>query len=77
MSKGKVRLHVQRGVGMTSVSFEAPAEDREAMVAAVKEVLTAMPESTFTGEGVVISSIPSHGPGMDGPQGFIRKPNDE
>lgn len=69
----KVRIHVQRTVGHTSVSLECPAEQRDATVAAAEKLLNAMPESSFTGDGVAITSIPMHGPDMDGPLGFIRR----
>jgi len=69
----KIRIYVQRTVGHTSVSLECPADERDKTVAAAKEILNAMPESTFTGDGVAITSIPMHGPDMDGPQGFIRR----
>ena len=68
----KVRIYVQRTVGHTSVSLECPADLREETVASAKEILNAMPESTFTGDGVAITSIPMHGPDMDGPMGFRR-----
>jgi hypothetical protein len=62
----KVRIHIQRGIGMTSVSLECPAEQREEAVASAEKLLAAMPESTFQGDGVAITSIPGFGPGMDG-----------
>lgn len=68
-----VRIHVQRTVGHTSVSLECPADQRDDTVKAAKELLAAMPESTFTGEGVAITSVPMSGPDMDGPLGFIRR----
>jgi len=68
----KVRIYVQRTVGHTSVSMECPPEEREKTVAAAKEILQAMPESSFQGDGVAITSIPMHGPDMDGPMGFRR-----
>lgn len=69
----RVRIYVQRTVGHTSVSVECPPEERDKTVASAKELLEAMPESTFQGDGVAITSIPMGGPGMDGPQGFIRR----
>jgi hypothetical protein len=51
---------------MTSVSLECPAEQREEAVASAEKLLAAMPESTFQGDGVAITSIPGFGPGMDG-----------
>jgi hypothetical protein len=71
----KIRIHVERMVGRTSVSLECPVEERESAVAATRELLSAIPESTFTGEGMMITSIPSEGPDMDGPQGFFRRMN--
>jgi len=68
----KVRIYVQRTVGHTSVSMECPAEEREDTVKAAKELLASMPESSFQGDGVAITSIPMHGPDMDGPMGFRR-----
>jgi len=73
----KVRIYVQRTVGHTSVSLECPAEERDDTVKAAKDLLNSMPESSFQGDGVAITSIPMHGPDMDGPMGFRRiSPND-
>ena len=72
MKQQKIRIYVQRTVGHTSVSLECPADERDKTVEAAKVLLSAMPESTFTGEGVAITSIPMHGPDMDGPMGFRR-----
>jgi hypothetical protein len=69
----KVRIYVQRTVGHTSVSMECPADQRVEVVKSALEILSAMPESTFQGDGVAITSIPMGGPGMDGPQGFMRR----
>ena len=68
----KVRIYVQRTVGHTSISMECDAKDREETVKSAKEILQAMPESSFQGDGVAITSIPMHGPDMDGPMGFRR-----
>ena len=70
MKQPKIRIHVQRTVGHTSVSLECPADMRKEAVESAKELLDSMPESTFTGDGVAITSIPMAGPGMDGPTGF-------
>jgi hypothetical protein len=75
MKKPVVRIHVQRSVGHTSVSLECPPEERDKAVESAKELLSSLPESSFTGDGVAITSIPMHGPDMDGPQGFFRRIN--
>jgi hypothetical protein len=72
MKNQRVRIYVQRTVGHTSVSLECPADEREKTVEAATKLLNAMPESSFTGDGVAITSIPMHGPDMDGPMGFRR-----
>jgi hypothetical protein len=72
MKPGKIRIYVQRTVGHTSVSLECPADEREKTVESAKVLLESMPESTFQGDGVAITSIPMGGPGMDGPMGFRR-----
>jgi len=69
----KVRIYVQRTVGHTSVSLECPPDQRVEVVKSALEILQTMPESTFQGDGVAITSIPMGGPGMDGPMGFSRK----
>ena len=63
MSK-KVRIYVQRTVGHTSVSLECPADERDKTVEAATKLLNSMPESSFQGDGVAITSIPMGGPGM-------------
>lgn len=68
----KYRLSVTRAVGHTTVSLECPPIFRDDAVAHALKILDAMPESTFQGDGVVITSVPGHGPDMDGPQGFRR-----
>lgn len=68
----KYRLSVTRAVGHTTVNLECPPDLRDEAVAHAKEILDALPDSTFSGDGVVITSVPSHGPDMDGPQGFRR-----
>jgi hypothetical protein len=56
------RISIQRGVGMTGVTIECPPENRDEAVSHAKELLSAMPESTFQGEGVSITTIPGFGP---------------
>ena len=77
MKSPTIRIYVQRTVGHTSVSMECPPEEREDTVKAAKDLLAAMPESSFQGDGVAITSIPMPGPDMDGPMGFRRiQPSD-
>jgi hypothetical protein len=64
---GKIRISIQRGVGMTGVTVEAPVGQMTDAAKIAKELLQAMPESTFQGDGVSISTIPGFGPmrGLD------------
>jgi hypothetical protein len=62
VKKHTVRLHIQRSVGHTSLSLEAPAEQIDHVVAHALDILDKMPESTFSGDGVAITSIPGFGP---------------
>ena len=61
----KYRIHIQRGVGFTAVTIDVPVDAKDEAVAHAKEILEAMPESTFQGDGVAITSIPGFGPRMD------------
>jgi len=65
-SSQKYRISIQRAIGHTGVMIEVPPECAEHAVAHAKELLAAMPESTFQGDGVAISTIPRFGPAMDG-----------
>lgn len=60
--KGKYRISIQRGVGMTSVSIEAPSGHLTDACDAAKDLLSLMPESTLQGDGMSISTIPGWGP---------------
>lgn len=51
---------------MTSISLEAPEGLLTNAVEAAEKLLSAMPESTFQGEGIAITSVPGFGPKMDG-----------
>jgi hypothetical protein len=62
MKTPKIRISIQRGVGHTSVSLECPVDERENAVESAEKLLKAMPESTFQGDGVAITSIPGFGP---------------
>jgi hypothetical protein len=62
MSKSKYRISIQRGVGMTGLTVECDPGYRDSAVAHAKELLAAMPESTFQGDGVSITTIPGFGP---------------
>jgi hypothetical protein len=66
-SSQKYRIHIQRGVGFTGITIDVPVDVRDEAVAHAKELMESMPESTFQGEGVAISTIPRFGPSMDAP----------
>lgn len=51
---------------MTSISMEAPEGCLTNACEAAKDLLKQMPESTFQGEGIAITSVPGFGPKMDG-----------
>lgn len=58
----KYRIHISRGVGHTGVSIDCDPSFRESAVKDAKELLAAIPESTFQGDGVSITTIPGFGP---------------
>jgi hypothetical protein len=65
MRKGEYRIHIQRGVGMATCSISVSEELRDEAVAHAKELFEAMPEPTFQGDGISITTVPRFGPGMD------------
>lgn len=63
----RIRIHVSRSVGSTNVSIECPPAYRDATVEQAKVLLEAIPESTFQGDGIAITTIPGFGPSrLDG-----------